>query len=80
MTHACMTTVSAKVVVSSTTAPKGVVRVRSAGLASELPVEEQWLWRNKEALKAVMRGIRQAEAGQTAYVGSFSEFADDEID
>ncbi len=46
---------------------------------SEIPLREQWLYKNPKALAAVRQGIREIEEGKTVYLGSFAQYADDEI-
>jgi hypothetical protein len=41
---------------------------------------EAWLYRNPEALAAVLEGIEQSKRGETVDLGSFAQYADDEID
>lgn len=47
---------------------------------AEIPAREKWLFDNKDALNAVREGIAQSAAGKTRSRGSFSKFADDQID
>lgn len=47
---------------------------------AEIPAREKWLFENKSALKAVESGLKQVAAGKTKSLGSFAEFADEEID
>jgi hypothetical protein len=47
----------------------------------EIPLREQWLFNNKEALAGVLRGLKDPEEGKTThYLGSFAKYADDEIE
>lgn len=41
---------------------------------------EAWLFRNPDALEMVRRGIEQSKQGKGKYLGSFSQFADIEIE
>ena len=45
-----------------------------------VPLHEAWLYKNPEALASVRRGLENASAGKVHDLGSFAEFADDEID
>ena len=42
---------------------------------TEIPVQEGWLFANKEALSSVLLGIEQAGKGKVKSIGSFSKFA-----
>jgi hypothetical protein len=33
---------------------------------------EEWIWHGDDALASVKRGLQQAQAGQTTYLGSFA--------
>lgn len=46
----------------------------------EIPAREKWLYENKEALKGIQRGLKDAAEGRVSKKGSFSRFADDEIE
>jgi hypothetical protein len=46
----------------------------------EIPVHEKWLYDNKHALKKVKTGLEQARNSKLIDKGSFSQFADDEIE
>ena len=45
---------------------------------AEIPLEEQWLWKDKEAMESVRRGLADAKAGRTVSLGSFVQYIDDE--
>jgi hypothetical protein len=47
---------------------------------SEIPAREKWLFDNPKALEAVRAGLAQAAAGETGSLGSFAEYADEDID
>jgi hypothetical protein len=46
----------------------------------EIPAREKWLFENKTALKKVERGLQDAAEGRLSKKGSFSKFADDDIE
>ena len=46
----------------------------------EIPAREMWLFENKEALSKVKKGLQDSKEGKLSSKGSFSQFADDEID
>ena len=46
----------------------------------EIPVQEKWLYDNKNALKKVKTGLEQARNSKLIDKGSFSQFADDEVE
>lgn len=41
---------------------------------TELPLPEQWLFENKEALNQVKRGLQQSASKKTVYKGSFAHY------
>ena len=45
-----------------------------------IPARELWLYQNKKALKMVMDGIEDAKAGRVRSLGSFANYADDDVD
>ena len=47
---------------------------------AQIPAHEAWLWNNEEALESVRRGLQDAAAGRVQTIGSFSEFAELEVD
>ena len=44
----------------------------------EVPAKEAWLFKNREALAGVQRGLKQSAAGKTRSLGSFAKYATDE--
>ena len=46
---------------------------------AEIPAREKWLFENTSALGAVKTGLDQAAAGETASLGSFAEYVDEDI-
>ncbi len=46
----------------------------------EIPAREKWLFENAGALGAVKAGLEQAAAGETRSLGSFAEYADEDIE
>lgn len=47
---------------------------------TEIPAREKWLFDNPVALSAVKAGLDQAAAGKTRAIGSFGQYADEDID
>jgi hypothetical protein len=45
---------------------------------SEIPSREKWLFDNKEAMKKLKQGLKDASSGRVSAKGSFAKFADDE--
>lgn len=43
-----------------------------------VPASEAWLFRNKRALDAVRRGLKEMADGKTVSAGSFARYADEE--
>lgn len=48
--------------------------------ALTVPVHELWLYRNPVALAKLREGLAQAAAGESHDLGSFTKYAEDEID
>lgn len=46
----------------------------------EMPAREKWLYDNKTALAKVKRGLKEAAEGCLKHKGSFSKYADDDIE
>lgn len=40
----------------------------------EIPAEEAWLYKNKEAIASVLQGIEDVKAGKIKSRGSFAEY------
>lgn len=47
---------------------------------AEIPAREKWLLENAAALGAVKAGLAEAAEGKTRSLGSFAEYADEDID
>jgi len=45
-----------------------------------IPIDEQWLFKNPEALASVLRGMQRAKEGKLIKRESLAKYADDEID
>jgi len=45
-----------------------------------IPLHEAWLYKNKEALESVHRGLDQAKHGKIKKGPSFAKYAEDDID
>ena len=45
---------------------------------TEIPLREQWLWKNPEALAAVQQGIKDAGEGKLHDLGDFTQYANDD--
>ena len=44
---------------------------------TEIPTREKWLFNNKEALKKVNQGLKDAKSDHLSEKGSFAKFVDD---
>jgi hypothetical protein len=46
----------------------------------QMQEHELWLYRNPEALKSVLRGLKESREGKLVDLGSFEQYAEDDID
>jgi hypothetical protein len=46
----------------------------------EIPERERWLYKNPAALAAVEAGLRDVKAGRIVSLGSFAQYADDDLE
>ncbi len=46
----------------------------------EIPVREQWIYKNAKALKALQRGLASAATKPMVDLGSFAKYARDDVD
>ena len=45
---------------------------------AEIPLREQWLYNNPQALEAVRQGLKDSAAGRIFDLGDFTQYANDE--
>jgi hypothetical protein len=45
---------------------------------TEIPLKEQWLYKNLQALEAVRQGLKDSAAGRIFDLGDFTQYANDE--
>jgi hypothetical protein len=45
---------------------------------TEIPLREQWLYKNPQALEAVRQGLKDSAAGRIFDLGDFTQYANDE--
>lgn len=45
-----------------------------------IPAKERWLHKNKKAMKDLEQGLKDSAEGRVKYLGSFSKYADEEIE
>jgi hypothetical protein len=45
---------------------------------TEIPLGEQWLYKNSQALEAVRQGLEDSAAGRIYDLGDFTQYANDE--
>ena len=46
----------------------------------EIPAEEAWLYKNKEAFASVTKGLEESATGKTKSLGSFAKYLDEDED
>ena len=46
----------------------------------EIPEEESWIYKDKETLEAIKRGLEQAARGEGKYLGSFAKYAEEDLE
>ncbi len=46
----------------------------------EIPVREQWLFKNKTAIKQVRQGLKDSAMGRVSKRGSFSQYLSTELE
>jgi len=44
---------------------------------TEVPLQEKWLYENKEALRRVQKGIQESLEGKTKHLGSFAKYIEE---
>lgn len=47
---------------------------------NQMQEHELWLYRNPEALKSVLKGLEESREGKLVDLGSFEQYASDDID
>jgi hypothetical protein len=45
---------------------------------TEIPLREQWLYKNPQALEAVKQGLKDSAAGRIYDLGDFTQYANDD--
>ena len=45
---------------------------------AEVPLQEAWLFNNKEALRSVREGLKQSEDGKVQDAGDFSQYINED--
>ena len=45
---------------------------------TEIPLREQWLYKNPQALEAVRQGLQDSAAGRIYDLGDFTQYANDD--
>jgi hypothetical protein len=45
---------------------------------TEIPAREKWVYENPDVLASIRRGLKESAEGRTAYLGSFSKYAEED--
>jgi hypothetical protein len=60
-----------------TESPDGTVILTPVSI---IPKREVWLYKNPEAMALVLQGLAESARGETTSVGSFAQYADDDLE
>jgi hypothetical protein len=70
-----------RVISTQTTSEVRVRRLAStSGPRDTIPVREQWVWANHDAMQSFARGKEDVRAGRVLDLGSFAQYADLDVD
>ena len=45
----------------------------------QVPAKDHWIYKNPKSLASLMKGIKDAEEGRTKDLGSFSNYAKEDV-